>query len=99
MLMVISRFSVANGMSDAVREAFLNRPHLVEKTAGFIRMEVANPTNDPAEFWLMTWWRDKAAFDAWHGSHAYHDSHIGIPKGLKLDPTRTAITHFDVVAQ
>lgn len=99
MFLAISRFTVANQMDAEVRQAFVQRPHLVDQATGFVRMEVANPTDQPHEFWLMTWWTDQPAFEAWHHSHAYKDAHKGIPKGLKLDPKRTAMMHFDVVAQ
>ncbi|MBC7917262.1 MAG: antibiotic biosynthesis monooxygenase [Rhodoferax sp.] len=98
MYLAISRFTVANQMDDQVRQAFVQRPHLVDQASGFLRMEVANPTDNANEFWLMTWWTDQAAFKAWHHSHTYRESHKGIPKGLRLDPKRTALMSFDVVA-
>ena len=91
----LSRFVVANGMEKEVRQAFHQRPHLVDDVAGFIRMEVLSPANAPAEFWLMTYWADESDFQRWHRSHAYHDSHSGIPKGLKLIPGETRISHFN----
>lgn len=99
MFLAISRFNVSNDLDESVREAFRQRPHQVDEAPGFIRMEVANPCDSPKEFWLLTWWRDAASFHAWHKSHAYRDSHTGIPKGLKLDPEATRIMHFDVFAQ
>lgn len=99
MFLAVSRFTVANDMDGDVRQAFLQRPHKVDQAPGFVRMEVANPTGNASEFWLMTWWVDQNAFNSWHHSHAYHESHKGIPKGLKLDPKRTTMMHFDVVAQ
>lgn len=98
MFLAISRFAVTNGLEASVREAFRMRPHKVDAAPGFIRMEVANPSDDPAEFWLLTWWQDEASFKAWHHSHAYHESHQGMPKGLKLDPERSKIMHFKVFA-
>jgi len=98
MFLAISRFAVANEMSEEVRCAFLARPHHVDVAPGFVRMEVANPTHDSNEFWLLTWWRNEQDFQTWHRSHAYRDSHSGIPKGLKLDPSRTSMTYLDVVA-
>lgn len=99
MFLAISCFSVSNDLDDSVRAAFQRRPHKVDEASGFIRMEVANPSDNPKEFWLLTWWRDVASFQAWHKSHAYRDSHVGIPKGLKLDPAATRIMHFEVFAQ
>ncbi len=99
MFLAISRFAVINGMDDEVRSAFHLRPHHVDSVEGFIRMEVANPTDNNQEFWLLTWWEEERHFKAWHHGHSYRDSHVGIPKGLKLDPGRTKIMHFDVVAE
>lgn len=99
MFLAISRFAVANAMGEEVRQAFCFRPHLVDSAPGFIRMEVANPAGNDQEFWLMTWWREEQDFQAWHRSHAYRDSHVGMPKGLKLDPERTTMMYFQVVAQ
>lgn len=99
MFLAISRFSIANDMGKEVRDAFRLRPHLVDRVRGFIRMEVANPTDNDQEFWLLTWWQEEVDFQAWHRSHAYRDSHQGMPKGLKLDPERTKMMYFKVVAQ
>lgn len=99
MFLALSCFAVLNDLDEPVREAFRQRPHLVDNVPGFIRMEVANPCDDAKEFWLLTWWQDEASFRSWHRSHAYHDSHAGMPKGLKLDPGRTRIRHFDVFAE
>lgn len=94
----LSRFKVANGLEAEVREAFRKRPHLVENAEGFVRMDVLSPTNDDAEFWLVTYWTDEASFRAWHASHLYRDSHAGIPHGLKLVPEATQILTFRYVA-
>lgn len=98
MHLAISRFTVANGMQEQVRQAFAERPHLVDESPGFLRMEVARPTGDDSEFWLMTWWTDKESFQSWHHGHSYRESHKGIPKGLRPDPKRTSMVHLDVVA-
>lgn len=94
----MSRFTIANGMEAEVHAAFRNRPHLVDREAGFVRMEVLVPRDNPAEIWLMTWWNDEASYDSWHRGHAYHDSHGGIPKGLKLVRGSTVIQKLDRIA-
>lgn len=99
MLVVISRFTIANDMVAAVRDAFQNRPHLVDTAPGFVRMEVMSPTDKLEEIWLKTYWLDEASFDRWHRSHAYHDSHQGMPKGLKLVPKSTEIRRFEIFAE
>jgi heme-degrading monooxygenase HmoA len=95
--MAMSRFVVANGMEDIVRQAFIDRPQLVEQAQGFVRMSVLRPADSPAEFWLLTYWTNEQSYRTWHTSHAYHDSHDGIPKGLKLVPKSTQIRFFEQV--
>ncbi len=97
LFVALSRFTVANGMEAEVRQAFVDRPRLVEGAPGFVRMEVLNPLDDPREFWLLTWWRDEPSFTAWHRGHLHHESHRGIPKGLKLDPKATRMRYFEHV--
>jgi heme-degrading monooxygenase HmoA len=95
MHLVLSRFTVANGMRDDVAAAFRARPHRVDRAAGFVRMEVAQAATNPDEFLLLTWWLDEASFATWHRSHAYQASHAGIPKGLKLVPKSSRVEAFD----
>ena len=90
MISVISRFTVINGMEAEVRDAFVNRPHLVEDAPGFIRLEVHSSIENPAEFWLLTWWESEELFNQWHKSHR-HESHQFMPKGLRLDPRGTEV--------
>ena len=60
-------------------------------------MEVLSPTDRPEEIWLMTYWSDRQSYHDWHGSHAYHDSHAGIPKGLRLIGAETEIRQLDFI--
>jgi heme oxygenase (mycobilin-producing) len=94
MITVLSRFVVANGMEAEVRDAFVNRPHLVENAPGFVRLEVLSPAEEPKEFWLFTYWETEQHFRDWH-KHHLHDSHKIIPKGLRLDArgTRVQVLH------
>jgi len=98
MWVVISQFTVANGMAPQVQAAFLARPHAVDSTPGFIGMEVMHPQDNPQEVWLLTRWADESSYQSWHRSPAYRDAHQGIPKGLKLVPGKTRIQSFQVFA-
>lgn len=82
----LSRFEVRPGWEAPVAEAFRNRPRRVEHAPGFLRLEVLRPNDNPAEFWLITYWSDEAAFRDWHASHGRVEAHEGMPKGLKLVP-------------
>jgi len=92
MVTVISRFRVRNGMEEEVRQAFLNRPRFVEKVPGFLGLDVLTDAADPSVFLLLTRWSDEESFSAWHSSEAHHESHVFMPKGLKLDPKFTVLT-------
>jgi heme-degrading monooxygenase HmoA len=98
MIVALSRFTIANDMSEDVRLAFRNRPHLVDGADGFLGMEVMSPVDSPAEVWLVTRWRDEQAYRERHKGHLYHDSHKGIPKGLKLVRGSASVKLFDVFA-
>ena len=97
--LALSKFKVRNGMEAEVADAFRRRPHLVDAAEGFIRMEVVTPTDDDAEFWLLTYWRDEASFRQWHHSHLYRQSHDGIPRGLKLVPEATELRTFRTITE
>jgi heme-degrading monooxygenase HmoA len=99
MLVALSRFTIANGMAEEVRSAFQQRPHLVDDASGFLGMEVMSPVDNTAEIWLVTHWRDEQSYRAWHRGHDYHESHKGIPKGLKLVPKSTEIRLFQVFSR
>jgi heme-degrading monooxygenase HmoA len=94
-ILVISQFKVANDMEQEVREAFLARPRLVDDVVGFLGIEVFTDTEDSSAFYLVTRWTDVQSFRAWHGSDAHHQSHRGIPKGLKLAAGYTHVTHLE----
>jgi heme-degrading monooxygenase HmoA len=99
MFVALSRFTIANGMSDEVRAAFRERPHLVDSAPGFVAMEVMSPVDVRAEIWLLTRWEDEQSYRAWHHGHTYHESHLGIPKGLKLVRGSAEVLLFEVFAQ
>ena len=92
MVTVISRFRVRNGLEQEVCRAFLDRPRLVEKAAGFCGLDVLTDAANPSVFLLLTRWTDESSFQAWHRSEAHHQSHAMMPQGLKLDATFTSLT-------
>ncbi len=95
MILGLSRFKVAHGMEREVREAVLERPHLLDAAPGFLGMETFTEENDGTAFYLLTRWTDAVSFRTWHSSLAHRESHRGVPKGLKLDPTFTKVFLLD----
>jgi heme oxygenase (mycobilin-producing) len=95
MFVALSKFVIANGMTDEVKTAFKNRPHLVDNIAGFIRLDVISPQDNPNEIWLITYWTEAESYKQWHHSNAHQEAHKNIPKGLKLKPNATEIRFFE----
>ena len=93
----MSKFVIANGMIAKVKAAFRNRPHLVDDAPGYLCIEVISPLERTEKIWLITFWADETSFRTWYHSHLYHESHRGIPTGLKLVPGETKITRFEHV--
>lgn len=91
MVIVTSRFRVANGMEEAVAIAFQNRPHLVDSAPGFLGIEVVRDVVDSTRFQLITRWANTDSYQRWHSSDAHRASHCAIPKGLRLDPAFTRV--------
>lgn len=95
MVVVTSRFRVANAMEQAVATAFLQRPGYVDHAPGFLGLEVFTDAADPTVFYLVTRWIDFALYDAWHSSPEHRRSHAFMPKGLRLDPAYTRIVQLE----
>ena len=98
MILAVSRFRIANGTGDAVAEAFLARPRLVDEWPGFLGLETFRDVTDASLFYLVTRWTDVAAFRAWHQSPAHRASHAWMPRGLRLDPAYTKLVELERLA-
>jgi heme-degrading monooxygenase HmoA len=96
-IVAMSRFRVLYDREQDVRQAFLNRPGLVDDQAGFMGLEVFQDHTDCAVFYLVTRWSDVSTFKSWHASHAHKASHEMMPKGLKLDSVFTELRILDRV--
>ncbi|MDX5348743.1 MAG: antibiotic biosynthesis monooxygenase [Hymenobacteraceae bacterium] len=99
MFVALSTFTIANDMATEVKQAFVERPHLVDDAAGFLKLDVISPQDNPQEIWLITYWTDEDSYKTWHKSHMYHDSHKGIPKGLKLVPKSAKVRFFEHICE
>jgi heme-degrading monooxygenase HmoA len=84
-------------MEGAVRQAFLDRPGLVDDAPGFLGMDVVVDNQDGCTFQLLTRWTSQESYQSWHSSAAHNLSHRWIPKGLKLDASHTSIRTFDIL--
>jgi heme oxygenase (mycobilin-producing) len=100
MFVVISKFTVDNkeNMTASVKQAYVERPHLVENAAGFLRLDVLSPMENPDEIWLLTYWTDQTSFQEWYCTHRYKDAHANIPAGLKLISDQTKMLFFEHIS-
>jgi heme-degrading monooxygenase HmoA len=97
-VVALSRFRVANGREDAVREAFLDRPGLVDHVPGFLGLDVFTDTQDASLFYLITRWTDAESFERWRSGPDPNLAHRGIPKGLRLDASFTLVRTLDRIS-
>jgi heme-degrading monooxygenase HmoA len=97
-VVVMSRFCVANGMEGEVERAFAERPRRVDDAPGFLGLETFVDTDDRRMFYLVTRWTDVESFRRWHGSAEHRASHHLIPRGLRLDPLFTKVWHLEKIA-
>lgn len=96
MFIATSTFTVRHPeMTEQVKEAFRKRPHLVDDAAGFVRVDILSPSDNPDRILLITFWKDEESFTNWHRSHRFRASHRWIPKGLKLVPKSVRIRTFE----
>ncbi|WP_266205849.1 antibiotic biosynthesis monooxygenase family protein [Pontibacter kalidii] len=98
MFIASSTFTIANDMAPEVREAFINRPHLVDNAPGFIKLNVMVPQDNPNEIWLLTYWDAEESYLVWYKNHM-KESHAGIPQGVKLVPGKTKVRFFELVGE
>lgn len=85
-------------MTSEVKEAFRQRPRLVDDKAGFIRMDIISPESNPDELWLLTYWESRKSYETWHSSPDRRQSQQFIPKGLKVVPGSTRIIFYEHVS-
>lgn len=98
MFVAMSRFRVRAGQEEMVREAFRRRPGHVDTHPGFIRMEVLSPEHQSNEIWLITFWQDRASFEAWH-EHHLTESHSAMPRGLKIERGSRALEFLELITE
>ncbi|MHA6247617.1 antibiotic biosynthesis monooxygenase family protein [Pontibacter sp. CAU 1760] len=98
MFIALSTFEIANDMAAEVKEAFVNRPQLVNNAPGFVRLDVLSPKDNANEIWMMTFWTDEESYTVWYKNHM-REAHQGIPKGLRLVPNSPKVRLFDHITE
>lgn len=78
--------------------AFQNRLGEVERSSGFERLEVWQDEREDARFVMVSWWDDKASFQAYMRSESHRRSHDRIQSGPD-GPRPVSFSRFRVVAR
>lgn len=96
MYIVANRVPVAEGWEEAFEARFRQRAGQVEKSNGFVSMQILKPDSPETPYVVMTTWRDRAAFDAWIGSPDFRAAHANpLPKEAFRGEGR--IEQFEVI--
>lgn len=95
----ISRFYVVEGDPAGIAAAFRSRVRLVDDSDGFISFWAGRSTQDLRDFTIEVRFRTTAQFEAWYRSHLFKEAHAAIPGGVKLDRSRSSISHYEVIAE
>jgi heme oxygenase (mycobilin-producing) len=100
MFVGLSKFTVNNkdNMTASVKNAFVERPHLVENAPGFVRLDVLNPLENQDEIWLLTYWTNQTSFQEWYRTHRYKEAHANIPPGIRLINDQTEMLFFEHIS-
>jgi heme oxygenase (mycobilin-producing) len=79
MIVVSNRIKVTPGFEKEFEERFAGRAGLVDKSPGFVRLEILRPLK--GEYYIvLTHWQDQASFQAWTESPEFHEAHKNRPK-------------------
>jgi heme-degrading monooxygenase HmoA len=79
MIVVSNRIKVAAGFEKEFEDRFAGRAGLVEKSPGFVRLEILRPVK--SEYYIvLTHWQDEASFHAWTESREFQEAHRNRPR-------------------
>ncbi len=98
MFVALSRFTIQDHMTDAVRAACDGHSELLQRAQGCVGTLVLSPQEASQEVWRLTHWVDEASYCVWQQACGAQESSEDIPQGLALVPRSVEIRHFDVLA-
>lgn len=74
MIAITNSLPVKEGAADQVVERFAESRGSVQGFPGFVSMEVLR-SEDASEVLVVTWWRDRKAFEDWVHSEEFKEAH------------------------
>lgn len=60
---------------DRFEHLFRSRAHAIDRLPGFRHMVVLRPEREGGDYLVVSFWDDKASFDAWRTSPAFMEGH------------------------
>lgn len=97
MIAIANSLPVREGAADEVVERFARSRGHVQDFPGFVSMEVLR-SEDSTEVLVVTWWEDKASFEAWVGSEDFKKAH-GRSGGADLLRGHPKMTTYEVAVE
>lgn len=79
MIVVSNRIQVAAGHEKEFEARFSGRAGLVEKMAGFVRLEILRPIKSDY-YVVLTHWENEESFRAWTESPEFQEAHRNRPR-------------------
>jgi heme-degrading monooxygenase HmoA len=93
----VSELIVPEGGRPDTDAAFAGRLGAVDGWPGFRALQVLADAADPSSLMMISWWDDRASFDAYMHSDDHRASHARIPSG-ELRPRPARFRRFSVIA-
>jgi len=94
----INAISVPPQAAATLEERFAARAHTVDGADGFLGFQLLRPVAGEDRYFVVTHWRDDAAFEAWRDGDA-RAAHAGPSDGEQQRPvsSRADLLEFEVV--
>ena len=71
----INSISCQPAYRERFEQLFRSRAHAIDGAPGFRRMFVLRPERDGGDYLVVSFWNDRAAFDAWRTSPEFAEGH------------------------
>jgi heme-degrading monooxygenase HmoA len=96
----INAITVPEGGGPELERRFANRAGDVDGMEGFEGFELLRPTDGSNRYFVMTRWRDEAAFTGWISSPAFANQHAraASPDGKPV-AAHSELLSFEVVSE
>ncbi len=95
----LSRLRVPVDRADELVAAFRRRVRLVDRSEGFVDLQVWQSDRDPGELTMVSRWTDRASFTSYMRSPDHRASHDRIDPDLDAVIKLERLEHLHVVAE